>query len=377
VKTGGCVGAGCFSVTLGMALMILVFISAAVLHPPAPDAEPPAPEITPETAPRREPPRARGTARPPVQATPTPDRDRFLSHPGESRQFSQQDDGALYHLHYGFVDYSGRHQEVGCSVSRDAVARARRSFGWDKTEVEGELDATLQKMVDHELQERGLTPYVAVTIHGDGERQWRGRIPPDAETSARVEAFSEWLQGDFNQAAERTEAQIFKRHGLLLRNSVVSIDYASLASAATEDLRNCYDALEQAGGPAASERYFMGLLLAFMQELTYAVPPDTIGGRDLFGLWVPTQVMADGKGDCDSKSTAFAALWRRRHSRMIIILVPGHALVGVEAKPGPGESFVQVGNRYYILCEVAGPAKLPPGSEAISGSFEFVAIDPV
>jgi hypothetical protein len=114
-----------------------------------------------------------------------------------------------------------------------------------------------------------------------------------------------------------------------------------------------------------------------MQELKYEVPPERIGRRDVFGLWVPEQVMTDGKGDCDSKATTFAALWRHRRPRIVIILVPEHALVGVEGKPGPGESFVQIGNRYYVLCEVAGPGKLPPGTKSISGSFDYVAVDSV
>jgi hypothetical protein len=120
----------------------------------------------------------------------------------------------------------------------------------------------------------------------------------------------------------------------------------------------------------------MGLLVAFLQELRYEVPPDRVGQRDIFGFWVPAQVMASGEGDCDSKAAAFASLWRDRPSSVIVILVPGHALVGVEARPGPGERFVRLGNRYYVPCEVAGPGKIPPGQSGISGSFEYVAIDP-
>jgi hypothetical protein len=58
-------------------------------------------------------------------------------------------------------------------------------------------------------------------------------------------------------------------------------------------------------------------------------------------------------------------------------LVPGHALVGVEEKPGPDEAYVRLGNRYFVLCEVAGPGKIPPGRASISGSYEYVLIEPV
>jgi hypothetical protein len=84
-----------------------------------------------------------------------------------------------------------------------------------------------------------------------------------------------------------------------------------------------------------------------------------------------------GAGDCDSKSAAFCAMWRHLPRRAILILVPEHALVGVEAKPRADEAYVRLGNRYFVLCEVAGPAKIPPGGKAISGSFEYVMIEPV
>ena len=87
--------------------------------------------------------------------------------------------------------------------------------------------------------------------------------------------------------------------------------------------------------------------------------------------------MVQGAGDCDSKAAAFCALWRHFPKRSILILVPEHALVGVEGKPRADEAYVRLGNRYFVLCEVAGPAKIPPGGERISGSFEYVMIEPV
>ena len=50
--------------------------------------------------------------------------------------------------------------------------------------------------------------------------------------------------------------------------------------------------------------------------------------------------------------------------------------MGVEGTPGADEAYVQIGNRYFVLCEVAGPGKIPPGGSRISGSFEYVMIEP-
>jgi hypothetical protein len=51
-------------------------------------------------------------------------------------------------------------------------------------------------------------------------------------------------------------------------------------------------------------------------------------------------------------------------------------LLGVEMRPGPDERFVRLGNRYFVLCEVAGPAKRHPGWSDASGWFEYLLIEP-
>ena len=129
-------------------------------------------------------------------------------------------------------------------------------------------------------------------------------------------------------------------------------------------------------GLSIYKEQYLGLFLAFYQELGYEVPPDEVDGRRTLGLRVPTDVLVSGRGDCDSKAVAFASMWRRFPTRAVMVLVPGHALVGVEVPARPGERTVRVGNRTYVLCEVAGPGKWHPGARSVEGSFEYVLVEP-
>jgi hypothetical protein len=373
MKAKGCAVLGCFGLVLLLAAVAAMIGVGALIQQA--EGPPPTPEPAPGPGPR---PTPRQTGR----ATPTPepeaDPDRFLAFPGELRRFTRDDDGPRYRMHYGFVDYSGRRHDVTCAITKDAVQRASRAFGWNQAELGVRLDAELQEVVDREVARRGLDGHVRVTVREyGGWHRSASRSPEDEPTLAEIERLDAWLEAELPRHTARIEARLFHEHGLRLQKRTVSIDYNTLATAASADVQTCYDALVMSAGPIASDRYFMGLLLAFFQELKYERPPDKVGARDILGLWVPAEVLADGKGDCDSKSLAFAAMWRQRASRVIVILVPEHALIGVEGKPGPGESFVRVGNRYYVLCEVAGPGKLPPGHESISGSFEYVEIEPL
>jgi hypothetical protein len=345
VSVKSCVTAGCAGVIVLLGAAVALVVGAAILFR----------EVTP------------------------PGPNRFVSRPGAWRFFTRADEGPRFRLRYGFVDYSGRRREVTCSIEKDAVRRAERQFGWDHEAVAREIEDLVKEAIGQELLRRGLNISVRFRVEADGS--WTWNVPPVESDEPRVHnevgSFVSWMRTDLTAIHSRVEAEVFARRGLRLRRNRVEIDYNTVARGGSEDLRDCHDALVRAMGATLSERAFIGLLVAFLQELRYELPPAKVGQRDIFGFWVPAQVMTLGKGDCDSKAAVFASLWRHHPSRVIVILVPGHALVGVEARPGPGERFVRLGNRYYVLCEVAGPAKIPPGRAGISGSFEYVAIDPV
>jgi hypothetical protein len=171
------------------------------------------------------------------------------------------------------------------------------------------------------------------------------------------------------------EVPLYKERGFILANHRISIDYAGVAARSRRALSDCFQALEQAGS-GYNQRQFLGLVVAFLQEVRYELPPDVIEGKRTLGFWVPTEVLVNDHGDCDSKSAVFAALWRSLDAPMLFVSLPQHMLVGVEVKPGPGEKYVLVKNRYFVLCEVAGPGKSHPGEREVSGSFEYVLMEP-
>jgi hypothetical protein len=167
-------------------------------------------------------------------------------------------------------------------------------------------------------------------------------------------------------------------HGFLLRGDELRIDYAPIVLRNITTLHNCFESIERSA-PNYQNQDLIGLYLAFFQEIRYELPPDKIDKREIMGLYVPTEVVIHDHGDCDSKSLAFSAMIRSLKIPLIVIRVPGHVLVGVESRPGPNQKFVRLGNRYFVLCEVAGPAKLFPGEEGstrVQGNFEYTLIEP-
>lgn len=316
------------------------------------------------------------------EPSPTPLPDTYRDSVGSLNRFRRYETADSYRVTYAFIDHMGRSHEVTCGIAQADYRRETSSYGYRKEDIDLRSRAQLQRFTDDVLRARGFEAEVKIAVKGaysgyHWEWELRGAMG-DAEQTRRkqeIEAFLKWYDAAFDEESASVRATLVREQGFRLERNVLQIDYTGIAERAEADLEDCSRALERAG-PGYSRRQQLGLFLAFLQEIRYEVPPDVVDGRESFGLYVPAEVVVNDHGDCDSKSAAFASLWLRLGTPVILISLPKHMLVGVEVKPGPREAFVRIGNRYFVLCEVAGPAKLHPGERMLSGSFEYVLLEP-
>lgn len=349
--------AGCALV--GGAVVALVVLVA--LNRPAPPAPLPAPPGPPRATPTptSEPPR--GPRRPPGS-------------------FERKEDHRQYTMTWGFTDHHGEAHEVSCRIARDDHAREVSGFGYQPEAIDAAWAGRLREWALKELREHGLEGVVTLEVNDDG---WRARhqLPPnmDPGEAARLDAearrFYRFMELRFSGESDAVTNALVRERGLRLEGGRLGIDYDGLADRAAGPLADCHRALRWAAG-RGGDRRLLEVVLAFLQEIPYEVPPNSAGRTRTLGLYVPTEVLVGNHGDCDSKSVTFAALWRRIDVPLILVRVPGHMLLGVAVRPGPGERFVRLGNRYFVLCEVAGPAKSRPGRTNVEGSFEYVVLEP-
>ena len=117
-------------------------------------------------------------------------------------------------------------------------------------------------------------------------------------------------------------------------------------------------------------------VLAFIQTIPY----DRLEDRATDAGFLPPLVMlAENRGDCDSKSVAFAAIAHLLlpHLPIALILVPHHAFLGLGLEPQPGDRYIVRDRRTWVLAEPVGPGILPVGrsgaeSEAALGQITAV-----
>ena len=114
----------------------------------------------------------------------------------------------------------------------------------------------------------------------------------------------------------------------------------------------------QAMGGVDSWRARAELVIKFVQDIPYCVPPDDQGGRYTAGIFPPPQVFLNMYGDCDSKVVLYASLLSYFDNYDILILKEtGHILTGLKGIPKPYDKFIEYHNNQYIMAETAGPGR--------------------
>lgn len=157
------------------------------------------------------------------------------------------------------------------------------------------------------------------------------------------------------------------RTGLFVEHPLAGAipDYSKLVSiyqgTVLEIYRNWKGTVEAQG---LTRRDSVELLLRFLQDYPYGIPPKVVDRRFIGGLLVPPLSLETGWADCDSKSLLMASILSFDpyfHDKMAMILVPGHALLGIEVLSLPYDETYKFRNRSFVVAEPTGLSRTPFG----------------
>lgn len=278
-----------------------------------------------------------------------------------------------------WVDFRGAPRAISYSVPVGALERAERNFGFVRSEFEERslrLEAALKRAT--ELSPRSVlsriveaSPYresFSFQENDQGEIVLE-LIGPVADTAVQREY--ERIKEDF----ERQWAPISKKIKLILRSRLedhleerclrlsergIGVRYRKLVRVSRAGLEPLANELRAASG-SRSWKTLLGTVLSFVQEIPWAEIDLEDNGRYTAGLAVPLRVLADNRGDCDSKAVLFSALWTNLSKyRLILVTLPGHMVVGA-AVPRPEGAVLEWNGTPYLLLEVCVDGKIAPG----------------
>lgn len=138
-------------------------------------------------------------------------------------------------------------------------------------------------------------------------------------------------------------------------NKTYKPDHVRFAAESLKSLSPIVETLK-AKFPNASPRVVAEFLLSWIQTIPY----NTLESRTQSngaGFSPPIRVIAENKGDCDSKVTLMASILKAMYPtlKIAIIYVPEHALIGLNVPYIENDYKTKIDELDYILAEPTGP----------------------
>jgi hypothetical protein len=173
---------------------------------------------------------------------------------------------------------------------------------------------------------------------------------------------SQVLMGKLRERLTRSKKEYlatYLRHPI--DDRLIMVDFAAATSALQGPMTAVARALGATPNVYNSDRARIALALAFFQEVPYALLEDKVRQGGDF-LPAPA-LLAQNRGDCDSKAVALAAVLRTYtpSRKLVMVTMPEHAILAADLPAEPGDQTIRAQGRQYVVLEAAGPALVPVG----------------
>ncbi len=279
--------------------------------------------------------------------------------PARQLSFRRRPANGAIEFSYSLLDFAGRKQNIAFALPSEVVQQARRQIVFSETAISRHVEAA--------LRDAALQQSLDISIRfnrRDGGFGWSIEGRPD-----QVEVAMTALKAEEQRAVQ----DYLERNFLASQGNLVSPDYARLVAhyhPIVDPAAQAVAAAEIAGGTAGR----LDLALALIQTIPY----DELRTRDVesgFDFVTPPTLFETNKGDCDSKAVALAALLRSLlpAARTIMVLLPRHAVLGIDLPARGGDRTLRHEGRQYLLMEAAGPAPYRVGTLFPASAAEIAA----
>jgi len=297
-----------------------------------------------------------------------------------TNSFEQKETPDAFELTYGWKDYNGKNHSMIFSLSKQQLADAEEEFGYDPEELRKYLEESLWKinneMMSHltrftsqQVLASKYSRYISMDKVSPKDFSLKLSAPPSLSKEAKAEfdRITEEIKREQDNYQKRIEKEQEKKRiefleerGFRFTGDRMSVNYSLVVQNNRLRVKHVVEAMREVNG-RKSLHQFLALMLAFIQEIRYAIPPLKEKNRIILEFWVPPKVLVSNIGDCDSKGVTFASLWTNfKKYPFLLIKIPKHLFIGVAIPSFSEEGFTINGLR-YTLCEVTGPVLIPPG----------------
>jgi hypothetical protein len=302
------------------------------------------------------------------------------SAPAQRISFDRNETSTAYELTYGWKDFKGELNTVSFPLSKQQLAEAEAEFGYYPDELDKFLEENLQKrseeMMSHlerfASQQVLLSKYSRyITMDKVSPKDFNLKVSAPASLSKEAKEEFDRIMNEITtereaylerieKEQEKKRKEFLENRGFRFTGDSMGVNYRLVVYNNSPRVKQVVETMREKFRKKSLQQ-FLALMLAFIQQVRYGLPPLEEKNRVILEFWVPPKVLVSNFGDCDSKGVTFASMWTNfKKYPFVLIKIPKHLFVGVAVPSIGGEGFTINGIR-YTLCEVTGPDLIPPG----------------
>lgn len=258
--------------------------------------------------------------------------------------------GHTFVYHYKWLSRSGQEQKMSFELKKQMAQSSNREF--KRYSPEEEMQYVLAAMRDY----KPIHPQIEVSVQRL-EKSYRisyAGFFTDAEIAKEKQAVEQYLKGLEQVYFKNSLYRLDERWGRLP-------DYIQIAQAYAPRVRPVAEAIDN-NTRGFTPREKINYALEFLQSIPYdkLLKRENSNGS---GYATPVELLSRNIADCDSKSVALMSILKNLFPQtpMVMVIVPGHAFVGVATALQPGDANIHLAGQTYVLAEPVGPALHPLG----------------
>ena len=294
--------------------------------------------------------------------------------------FEKEDREDEYQVKYGWKDFSRDPFSISFSINKKELSEAENEFGYYPDKLQEYLNKVSEKMSiemivylrDFTREQIAKTKYSQyILIEDINAKTFTLRLsvpaPLHKEVKREFDKIKEKLAKEQTKYLKKIDKEVRKEwemyleeRGLRFIQDKIGIMYESCVAKNRPRVRHVAGLMRNLKS-SISLREYLEIVVAFIQEIRYGIPPFEENKKVILEFWIPPKVLVNNFGDCDSKVITFASLWADyKRYPVLLVKIPNHMFVGL-AIPSTGRGTIIINGLRYTLCEVTGPEKIPPG----------------
>ncbi len=282
-------------------------------------------------------------------------------------QFDKSANQGGYTFSYQWLDINEQPLSFSFFIDNQSLFSRFRSFRAFKPEI---AQVAIQRNIRKKIKAEPIEG-VQAQFARNGQQVKLTSADPDRLSEAQ-QTITLWEDEYFEEYLHRNYYKKFLTHEYF---SGIKPDHVRIALSSVDIFKPFKNSIIELVS-IKDVRKVTNFILGFIQSIPYSTLESRVDSSGA-GFSVPTKVLWENQGDCDSKMALTASMMRAVMPRidLVFIYLDGHAILGVGIEPKNNDKYISVNGNVYVLADPTGPRLMNLGDvgfdteQAINGNL--------